>query len=294
MPIIKVSIIYMNTLLVMKWIRINQIIALLLSCTCLTLEAKLTSIIKKAALSGGYVLLKSSPDAIVEFANRQYQVDSKGYLAIGFNRELSGKYEISITSASGLVEIKEIQITAQQYNIQRVEALPSSRVITPKKVAIINRIQAESAKVKQARASSGDFDYWRVDEFMWPAKGRISGVYGSQRYYNGIAASPHWGVDIAAPEGSPVYAPAGGKIVLAENDLYYSGGTIILDHGADVSSSFLHLSDINVTVGDIVKKGELIGLVGSTGRSNGPHLDWRMNIHGVRIDAKLWVKELEL
>ena len=119
-----------------------------------------------------------------------------------------------------------------------------------------------------------------------PLSGRISGVYGSQRVYNGVPGNPHYGLDIARPTGTPVTAPVSGLVVLAEADLYYSGGTVILHHGYGVTSYFLHLSAVHVKVGDFVAQGELLGDVGATGRATGPHLDWRMNFGAVRVDPK--------
>jgi murein DD-endopeptidase MepM/ murein hydrolase activator NlpD len=123
--------------------------------------------------------------------------------------------------------------------------------------------------------------------FVWPAQGPISGVYGSQRFYNGEPRNPHYGVDVAVPKGTPVHAPAAGVVTLAEPDLYFSGGTVILDHGYRLSSTFLHMSEVSVQVGDELQAGDLIGAVGSTGRATGPHLDWRMNWRQQRIDPQL-------
>ena len=125
--------------------------------------------------------------------------------------------------------------------------------------------------------------------FVWPVTGRISGVYGSQRIYNGTHGTPHYGVDIARPEGTPVLAPAAGEVTLAEPDLFYSGGTVILDHGYGFSSSFLHLSEVHVSLGDLLSAGDLIGAIGATGRATGPHLDWRMSWFSQRIDPQLLV-----
>jgi len=242
--------------------------------------------------SGGYVIIQTPLDSKVEFLGKRFQVDSQGLLAIGFHRELSGKHTITIMPKNGKEEKIPIDIESREYNIQRIEGVPASRVTPPK--SLTERIQAETQQVKKARAHYHNFDFWHTDDFAWPVKGRVTGVYGSQRYYNGKPGSPHWGIDLAAPKGSMVYAPAGGKVVLAEGDLYYSGGTIILDHGGALSSTFLHLSSLDVLHGQLVKKGDLIGKVGSTGRSTGPHLDWRMNLNGIRIDATLWVKDSQL
>ena len=123
----------------------------------------------------------------------------------------------------------------------------------------------------------------------WPATGRISGVYGSQRFYNGTPGNPHYGVDIARPMGTPVHAPGPGVVTLAEPDLFYSGGTIILDHGYGLSSSFLHMSQIDVRVGDVLETGDIMGAIGATGRATGPHLDWRMSWFNQRVDPQLLV-----
>ena len=266
--------------------------AVVLCCLfiCLPLSAQFITFTEKQYQSGGYIIVQAAPRSSVEFLGKSYLLDSKGYLAIGLGRDVSGKHRITITSPSGEVKRSTLNIASRQYKVQRVNGVPPSRVTPPDEVA--KRIAAEAAQVREARANVGDYDFWRTDTFQWPIKGRVTGVYGSERFYNGIASgSPHWGIDLAAPKGEPVYAPAGGKIVLAEDDLYYSGGTIILDHGAGVSSTFLHLSSVDVKVGQWVKKGEPIAAVGSTGRSTGPHLDWRMNVRDVRIDAALWIKE---
>jgi len=119
--------------------------------------------------------------------------------------------------------------------------------------------------------------------------GPTTGVYGSQRILNGVPKRPHFGVDIAAPEGRPIKAPVGAIVAMAEEDLYYTGGTMILDHGHGVSTSYLHMSRLDAKVGDRVAKGDVIGLVGKTGRATGPHLCWRLNWFAERLDAALVV-----
>jgi len=146
--------------------------------------------------------------------------------------------------------------------------------------------------VASARARRQAATYYATG-FIWPAKGRISGVYGSQRVLNGTPARPHFGVDVAAPTGTPVYAPASGLITLTHPDMYFSGGTIVLDHGQGLSSTFLHLSEILVEAGTQVEQGDLIARIGMTGRASGPHLDWRMNWLDRRVDPQLLVKTSE-
>ena len=150
---------------------------------------------------------------------------------------------------------------------------------------VIERIKRDANAVREARtriAPLGDF----VDGFDWPVSGRISGVFGSQRILNGKPRAPHYGIDIAAPKGTAVLAPASGRVTLVM-DLYYSGWTILVAHGLGLNSSFLHLDQVAVSTGEQVARGALLGWVGSSGRSTGPHLDWRLDWQGRRLDAAL-------
>ena len=150
----------------------------------------------------------------------------------------------------------------------------------------LQRIRSDSAVVREARRSvTAKTDF--LSGFIKPLEGPITGVYGSQRVYNGVPKSPHYGLDYAAPTGTIVNAPASGLVRLAHPDLFYSGGTLIIDHGHGLTSSFLHLSDILVSEGSVVQRGDAIAKVGATGRATGPHLDWRMNWRNVRIDPAL-------
>ena len=174
--------------------------------------------------------------------------------------------------------------------MQRIEGVPQ-QTVTPSDEHL-ERIRVEREKVRAAksrRLPSTDGLVAVQQGFVWPVTGRISGVYGSQRIYNGTPGTPHYGVDVARPEGTPVLAPAAGEVTLAEPDLFYSGGTVILDHGYGFSSSFLHLSEVSVSVGDYLTPGDLIGAIGATGRATGPHLDWRMSWFNQRIDPQLLV-----
>ncbi len=151
---------------------------------------------------------------------------------------------------------------------------------------MLSRIRKEAEQVREARVPDTDQEDF-FNGFGWPVKGRISGVYGSQRVYNGKPGRPHYGLDIAVPTGTPVAAPADGIVRLVDSDLYYSGGTIIIDHGHGLFSSFLHLSKVSVKGGTTIKRGQIIGEVGATGRVTGAHLDWRYNWFDKRLDPAL-------
>ena len=230
---------------------------------------------------------RAEPGAEVVFHGRAVRVSQPGQFLIGFGRDDTGPFELEVRHPTGAITRRSLPIEARQYNIQRIDGLPKKMVTPPPELLV--RIREEGAKVREARA----FDTAELDLFVpfaWPAQGPISGVYGSQRILNGEPRQPHFGVDIAASTGTPVRAPAGGDIRLAEPDLYYSGGTVILDHGHGLSSSFLHMSRIDVEVGQRVAQGEVIGAIGATGRVTGAHLDWRMNWFERRLDPALLVE----
>jgi murein DD-endopeptidase MepM/ murein hydrolase activator NlpD len=177
-----------------------------------------------------------------------------------------------------------LAIKSRVYDIQRIDGLPP-RMVTPPE-SVLARIKRENAKIHAARMNDRAEPFFEKG-WVWPAKGRISGVYGSQRILNGKARRPHFGVDVAAPVGVKVIAPSDGVVVLAESSLYYTGGTIILDHGHGLTSAFLHMSALAVKAGQRVQQGDLLGAVGATGRATGPHLDWRINWFDRRLDPAL-------
>lgn len=212
-------------------------------------------------------------------------ISAGGIVVLGFGRDERGSR--TFTAEGGNFSCRKVLLVrAREYNISRVEGVPR-RTVTPDPVHL-ERIRRERQLVAAARAnSSARTDF--AGGFQWPLTGRISGVYGSQRIYNGKPGNPHYGVDVARPVGTPVAAPAAGVVSLAEPDLFYSGGTVIIDHGSRVSSSFLHLAEVSVTVGQRLEPGAIIGRVGATGRATGPHLDWRMNWRNRRVDPALLV-----
>ena len=240
------------------------------------------------AIQGGMLRGHTLPSATVTFADITVPVLPDGAFLLGLGRDMPRLNELTITTDETCVQ--QVAVAAREYRLQEITGVPQ-QTVTPSEDHL-ERIRAERAKVRTAKAQRLALDdgFRAVrDGFAWPVTGRISGVYGSQRIYNGTPGTPHYGVDVARPTGTPVTAPAAGRVTLAEPDLFYSGGTVILDHGYGLSSSFLHLSEVSVSVGDQLAPGDLIGAIGATGRATGPHLDWRMSWFNQRIDPQLLV-----
>ncbi|MEJ2534222.1 MAG: M23 family metallopeptidase [Gammaproteobacteria bacterium] len=234
-------------------------------------------------VQGAIILGKAEPGSEVRLDDRRLPVSERGDFVFGFGRDETGAVTLTVTPPDAAPIRREIVIAPRDYDIERVDGLPPATVTPPPEV--LERIRLEGRLVAEARTRR-DPRADSAEGFSWPAHGRLSGFYGSQRILNGEPRRPHFGVDVAAPTGSPVTAPAPGIITLAEPDLYYSGGTIILDHGHGLSSSFLHLSEVLVEPGQTVRQGDLIGRIGATGRASGPHLDWRMNWLDKRVDPR--------
>ena len=213
-----------------------------------------------------------------------------GRFVLGFPRDYEGPARVSIRHADGSVEAFSYEVGDREFDIQRIDGL-APKMVNPDP-EVISRIQDDSRQAREARTERFTENFLE-NGFIWPAVGPISGVYGSQRILNGEPRAPHWGVDIALPTGSPVVAPADGIVTLAHPDMYFSGATLFIDHGLGVVSAFLHLSEIDVQVGDVVKQGDLIGKIGESGRATGPHLDWRVNVGAARVDAQLLVPPME-
>ena len=226
------------------------------------------------------------PGTRVKMDDAQVRVSNEGVFLLGFGRDHEARSILSLVFPDGRTEERTLDVKPRKYQIQRIDGLPKRKVV-PKEQDLA-RIRKESRMVREARARDDartDF----LSGWIWPTEGRISGVYGSQRILNGKPRRPHFGVDIAAPVGTSVKAPADGIVTLAHPDMFFSGGTLIIDHGHRLSSSFLHLEKILVKPGQIVKRGDLIAEVGATGRVTGPHLDWRMNYQAHRLDPQLLV-----
>ena len=238
---------------------------------------------------GGLLIARTTPGAQVTIDDRRTRVSPQGYFLLGFHRDETGPARIVVTQPDGTTETRTVEVTKRQYKEQRVDGLPESKVTPSAKN--LARIKKENAMVARARtldAARTEF----LAEFQWPAHGPITGIYGSRRILNGKPRRPHFGIDIAAPAGAPVRAPAGGVVTLAHPDMFFSGGTLIIDHGHGLSSTFIHLKRILVKKGQAVKQGDPIAEVGSTGRSTGAHLDWRINLFNKRLDPQLLVGEM--
>ena len=233
---------------------------------------------------GAMVIGNTHPAATVEYAGRSLRVTPYGSFVFGVGRDEKGPLVVKIKQpATGWIEHR-IAVTPRDWPIENIKGVPPKTVSPPPEIAA--RIEREQAQVVAARKRDDERTGF-AQHFSWPVKGRISGRFGNQRVYNGTPKSPHSGMDIAVPKGTPVHAPADGVITFAAPDLYLTGGTVLLDHGHGISSNFLHLSRIDVQVGDMVKQGDVIGAVGATGRATGPHLHWGMNWFDVRIDPLL-------
>lgn len=239
-------------------------------------------------VQGGVLIGQVKPRDQIQFLGRDISVSPEGFFVIGLGRDFPAKAQLTV-SREGYSEVFDYEVQPRSYNIQRIEGVPK-RTVNPDP-SHLDRIRKESAAARKARKAMTDHQHYR-QVFQWPLHGPITGVYGSQRYYNGQPRRPHFGVDVAAPTGTLVTAPADGVTTLAYDDMFFSGGTLILDHGHGLSSSFLHLSKILVAEGELVKQGQPIAEVGATGRVTGPHLDWRMNWYDQRVDPQTLVPSM--
>ena len=239
---------------------------------------------------GSLVVGHIAPGLKLEFMGRKIRVDDNGLYVFGLGR--NAPPEITLTTSSALGDKQKnyiFSVLQRKYKEEQVLGVPQKTVTPP--IGVLNRIRKEAAEVRLARSKDTKIlDF--LSGFRMPLEGRITGVYGSRRVYNGSSGNPHYGLDIAAPVGANVYAPAPGIVELVHHDMFYSGGTLIINHGYGVSSTFIHLSEVLLSVGQRVKKGDLIAKVGATGRATGPHLDWRINWFEVRLDPELVLKRL--
>ena len=241
--------------------------------------------IKGEVIAGGILVVNVFPGAKVKLNGELVMISDNGLFLVGFERIPKPIQILEIYEGNSLVEKITLNVKIRSYKIQKISGIQKEKVDPPQ--SVIDRIYNERKNVKESRKKANliTSTYYN-NGFILPALGPISGVYGSQRILNGKPRSPHYGIDIALPKGHEVVSPMDGIVLFTNHDLYYSGGTIIIGHGQGLTTSYLHLSKILVTVNDKVRRGELIGRVGATGRVTGPHLHWGAELKGKRIDPK--------
>jgi len=231
-------------------------------------------------IQGGMLVGQVNPGQQVELMGRPVRVDEAGRFVFGLGRDAPAEIQVVVKDGQA-TEAHYFPVKQRTYEEQRVNGVPQKTVTPPKEV--LERIRKEAAMVAGARtADDARLDF--LSGFRRPLEGPITGVYGSRRVYNGTPGRPHYGLDIAAPTGTDVFSPAPGVVKLVHQDMFYSGGTLIIDHGYGISSTFIHLSKVLVENGQRIESGDLIAKVGATGRATGPHLDWRINWFDVRLD----------
>lgn len=230
---------------------------------------------------GGLIRGKVPPGTQVQMDGKSLAVAKTGDFIIGFSRDAALTLALSFRFPDGDRWRHFVGLKKRDYDVQKIKGLPS-RKVSPN-TEDLKRIKADRRAIDQARSGSTDEALF-VSGFIWPVKGRISGIYGSQRVLNGKPRRPHLGIDVAAPDGTPIMATADGIVRLARPDTFFSGNLIILDHGLGLSSTYAHMSRLAVAEGQRVQQGQVIGAVGATGRATGPHLHWSLNLNGFAVD----------
>lgn len=236
-----------------------------------------------SAYQADMVLGHAAPGTVLTVGNHTLRIGRDGVFVFAIARDATGSVPVLATTPDGQRYRLGVLVQPREWKIERVNGVPPKTVNPPPEIAA--RIEREQASVAAVRDRDDAREDFLVD-FRSPVSGRQSGWFGSQRVYNGTPGSAHSGMDIAAAKGTPVKAPAAGVVTFASPDLYLTGGTVVIDHGYGLSSNFLHLSRIDVKVGDRVEQGQVFGAVGATGRATGPHMHWGMNWFEVRLDPQ--------
>ncbi len=235
---------------------------------------------------GGVIMGRTAPGTKLTLGGTKIRVSKDGDFLIGFGRDAPERVELLALYPDGRTELRVLDVRQRKYKVQRIDGLPKRKVSPSKKD--MKRIGAEGALINAARARDTDRAFFRGG-FVWPVKGRLSGVYGSQRILNGKPRRPHLGVDIAMPSGTPIVAAADGIVRIAHSGMFFTGKTVAIDHGHGLISIYAHMSDVSVKNGQRVAKGAPIGKVGATGRVTGPHLHWGVSLFRTRLDPALLV-----
>ncbi|HYJ29783.1 MAG TPA: M23 family metallopeptidase [Allosphingosinicella sp.] len=242
--------------------------------------------IEGEAVQGGLVRGRvPAGTTALSLAGMPVSVAADGRFVLGFDRDHPADARLAARLADGSWIERRIAIAPRSWRIERIDVARRSPGLPDEAYRL--RREAELARIGAARTSRSAVEGWR-QTLLWPAHGRISGRFGSQRIYHGVAAAYHSGVDLAAGAGAPVVAPADGIVVLAGPPAFsLEGNLVIIDHGFGLNSAFLHLASSRVSVGQAVRRGQLVGTVGATGRATGPHLHWSLMWNGARLDPEL-------
>ncbi|WP_295684734.1 M23 family metallopeptidase [uncultured Nevskia sp.] len=267
----------------MRLIRLAVAGVLLISASAFAAEAAPYTLLKGEWEQGGLLIGKAAPGSKLSFEGQSLKLSDDGRFVIGLDRDAKPEVELRITPPGGVAIVETHDVAKREWDVQALTGIEPKFVDPPAKVQ--KRIAAEQVIIKRARTRDTAIDDFATP-FIWPAKGRISGVFGSQRVLNGKPKSPHYGVDVAVPVGTPLVAAAGGIVSLAEPDLYFTGGTVFIDHGHGLQSVMVHMSRLDVKVGDRVEQGQQVGLSGATGRVTGPHLHWGLYWFEQKVDAQ--------
>ena len=230
---------------------------------------------------GAFILGKTEPNSNIIIDQRNIRVTKDGFFAFGLDRDRKNDVVIKVTK-NGKSETITKKVLKREYKIQRIDGLPPKQVTPPPEV--YERIKKDNKLIGKARSLNSSYEFFKNKFIHQLDKYIITGVYGSQRILNGKPRRPHYGIDFHAPEGTPVKAMMDGEVTLAEKDMYFTGGTLIFDHGHGISTLFMHMKEINVKVGQTVKQGDIVGTLGQSGRATGPHLDIRLNWFEVKLD----------
>ncbi|MBT6032065.1 MAG: M23 family metallopeptidase [Kordiimonadaceae bacterium] len=252
----------------------------LLLMTCAA-QAENTLGIKEPMKQGGYYVGKVNPGDKVTFHSNTVKQSADGYFVLGLGWKYKPVANIRVDHKAGGHTMHQLDVVPHDYDVEEITGLPPKYVAPPKEVQ--ERITKDALAVRKVRTISSDLDNFK-EKMIWPVKGRISGRFGSHRILNGEARSPHTGLDIAPGAGALIVAPLGGKVSLV-SDQYYTGNTLVIDHGHGLSSVYAHMEKALVVEGQMIAQGDEIGIVGMTGRATGPHLHWGMNWYGERLNA---------
>ena len=247
-----------------------------------------SKILPSAVLQGGLVVGQLETGNILKLNGNNLKLSNDKYFVFAIGRDEIGPMNITILENDKIISINQIKVIKRDYEIQKINGLPK-KMVTPDE-EVIKRIIADNKIIIKAKELDLNNTFFKKD-FLMPTDGIISGVFGSQRILNDVPKSPHKGIDIAAPEGQIILSTNDGIVTLAEDNLYYTGGTIIIDHGHGVKSIYAHMSSVDVVAQQKVSKGEMIGKVGSTGRSTGPHLHWGVMWFNLYVDPQLLVNQ---